>query len=183
MSSAAAAVTAPWGSAWRRPTTMCAVAIASPLAFARFGWTAHACVIAFLVAVLVTLSVIDFERRILPNAIVLPAAVVTLTAQIAIEPGRTAEWLICAVGAAGALLVLALINPAGMGMGDVKLAFLLGATLGGQVIAALLLASLSIWPVAVVLFVRHGRAARGTAIAFGPFLAFGAIVVAFIGGG
>jgi leader peptidase (prepilin peptidase)/N-methyltransferase len=130
--------------------------------------------------VLVTLSVIDCERRILPNAIVLPAAVIVLLAQIAIDPGRTAEWLLCAFAAAGALLVLSLVNPAGMGMGDVKLAFLLGAALGGHVVTALLIASLSIWPVAMVLFVKHGRAARKTTIAFGPFLAFGAIVAALI---
>jgi leader peptidase (prepilin peptidase)/N-methyltransferase len=182
MSTPAASVTANWGSAWRRPGTACAVALVAPLAFVRFGWTAHAFVVAFLLAVLVTLSVIDYERRILPNAIVLPAALIVLAAQIATDPGRTAEWLACAFGAAGALLVLSLVNPAGMGMGDVKLAFLLGAALGGRVVTAVLIASLSIWPVAVILFVKRGRAARGTAIAFGPFLAFGAIVAALIGG-
>jgi leader peptidase (prepilin peptidase)/N-methyltransferase len=181
MTTPAASVTANWGSAWRRPGTACVVAVVAPLAFVRFGWTAHAFVVAFLLAVLVTLSVIDYERRILPNAIVLPAAVVVLAAQIATEPGRTPEWLVAAFGAAGALLVLSLVNPAGMGMGDVKLAFLLGAALGGHVVTALLIGSLCIWPVAVVLFIRHGRAARRTAIAFGPFLGFGAIVAALIG--
>jgi leader peptidase (prepilin peptidase) / N-methyltransferase len=180
MTSPATSVTANWGSAWRRPATACAVALVAPLAFVRFGWTAHAFVVAFLLAVLVALAVIDYERRILPNAIVVPAALMVLVAQIAIDPGRTTEWVACAFGAAGAFLVLSLVNPAGMGMGDVKLAFLLGAALGGHVLTALLIASLSIWPLAVVLFVKHGRAARWTPIAFGPFLAFGAIVAALL---
>jgi leader peptidase (prepilin peptidase)/N-methyltransferase len=181
LSSPALAVTARWGTAWRRPSAGCTAAALAALALVRFDVSAHAFLMAFFVAVLVALSAIDIERRILPNVIVLPAAALVLAAQFAIDPGRGARFVLAAVAAAAILLLLFLINPAGMGMGDVKLAFLLGAGLGGGVIAALMVASLSLWPVAVVLFARHGRAARKSTIAFGPFLAFGAIVVAFIG--
>lgn len=180
MSTAAVAIGPRWGTAWRRPLTWVAAATAAAASFVRFGWTAHGLLIAFFVAVLVTLSAIDLERRILPNVIVLPSAAIVLAGQVAIDPGRAAHFVIAALAAAGVLLFLFLLNPAGMGMGDVKLALLLGAALGGHVLAALLIASLALWPVAVVLFVRQGRAARRTTIAFGPFLAFGAIVVALI---
>lgn len=137
---------------------------------------------AFFLAVLVVLSVIDVQRRILPNAIVGPSAALVLAAHIAAEPGRGPEWILAGCAAASLLFVLFLINPSGMGMGDVKLALLLGAGLGWQVIPALVIGSLSVWPVALYLLARHGAKARKAAIPFGPFLAFGAIVAALLGG-
>jgi leader peptidase (prepilin peptidase)/N-methyltransferase len=72
---------------------------------------------------------------------------------------------------------MALINRRGMGMGDVKLAAVLGAALGINVVSALLVASLAVVPVALMILVRGGRAAGRTAIPFAPFLALGAAVV------
>jgi leader peptidase (prepilin peptidase)/N-methyltransferase len=183
VSTLAAETAARWGTAWRRPLTAAVVVAGSALAVARFGPTAHGALFAFVVAVLVVLSAIDLERRILPNALVLPAAAIVLTAHVALDPARATEWTLAAVAAAGVLFILFLVNPAGMGMGDVKLALLLGAALGSHVMAAMLIASLSVWPIAVVMFARRGRAARKLGIPFGPFLSFGAILVVFLGAG
>jgi leader peptidase (prepilin peptidase) / N-methyltransferase len=172
-----------WGTAWRRPSSMAATALLCAAAFVRFGVTPEGLTMAFFLAVLMTLSVIDVERRILPNAIVLPSAALVLGAQLALYPDRAFEWFLAAGGAAAVLFVLVLVNPAGMGMGDVKLALLLGAGLGGHVISALIIASLSVLPVALCLLARHGPAARKTAIPFGPFLAFGAALVVLVGVG
>ena len=149
--------------------------------FARFGFSGRGLVAAFFVAVLAVVSAFDLEQGIIPNRIVLPAAAVVLAARIALSPGRTVELMVAAAGAAGFLLLAHLVYPAGMGMGDVKLALLLGAALGKLVVLALLLGSFAAGLVGVVLIVREGAAARKKAIAFGPFLALGAVVALFLG--
>ena len=75
----------------------------------------------------------------------------------------------------------ALAYPKGMGMGDVKLALLLGAMLGRSVAVALMIGFLAALVPAAVLLFRHGSKARKIAIPFVPFLAFGAIVALFCG--
>jgi leader peptidase (prepilin peptidase)/N-methyltransferase len=91
------------------------------------------------------------------------------------------EWTLGALGAAGFLLVAALAYPAGMGMGDVKLALLLGAMLGRLVGVGLMLGMFAALVPSAVLFARHGAAARKMGIPFAPFLAFGAVVALFVG--
>ncbi len=137
--------------------------------FVVFGLSGEAVVSAFFCAVLVAITATDITHRIVPNRIVLPAAAVVLIAQTALFPSP--EWTLGAVGAAGFLLVAAIAYPAGMGMGDVKLALLLGAMLG--MFAALVPSA--------VLFARHGAAARKMGIPFAPFLAFGAVLALFVG--
>jgi leader peptidase (prepilin peptidase) / N-methyltransferase len=181
MSTLTVAEGARWGVAWRRPRTAVVAASAAALPFIRFGLSGQAAVMAFTTAVLVTLSVIDVERRILPNAIVLPAALVVLAAQVALHPAHAAEFVVASLGAAALLFVLFLVNPRGMGLGDVKLALLLGAALGRDVVAALVVGPLCVLPVAIVLAARRGRtAAASTPIPFGPFLAAGAIAVGLL---
>jgi leader peptidase (prepilin peptidase)/N-methyltransferase len=177
MTSIALAGSERWGTAWRHPLALFGMAGAAGIAVARLGATPRGFTGAVLLAVLVALSVIDVERRILPNAIVIPAAAVVLAAQIGLRPEHALEWVLAAFGAAALLLVLLLVNRGGMGMGDVKLAFLLGAGLGAQVLTALVIASVAAWPLAIYLVVRNGNAARKIAIPFGPFLAFGALIV------
>ncbi len=149
--------------------------------FVRFDLWGDALVAAFFVAVLAVISGFDLEQGIIPNRIVLPAAAVVLAARIAISPGRTVEWVVAAAGVAGFLLLAHLFYPAGMGMGDVKLALLLGAALGKLVIFALLVGSFAAGLVGVVLIIREGAAARRKAIPFGPFLALGSVVALFLG--
>jgi leader peptidase (prepilin peptidase)/N-methyltransferase len=131
--------------------------------------------------VLVVLAAIDLERRIIPNRIVLPAVVLILAAQIALSPDRALEWTAASLGAALFLLLPLLVYPSGMGMGDVKLALLLGAGLGWAIVPALVAGLFAAFIVALVVLVRGGLAARKTALPFGPFLVFGALFALFLG--
>ena len=144
-----------------------------------FGLTAYAALSAFFVVTLVTLSAADLRYRIVPNRIVLPAAAIVLVAATALQP--SAEWAIAALGASGFLFVAALAYPKGLGMGDVKLALLLGAMLGRSVTVALMIGFLAALVPSLILFLRHGSKARKMAIPLVPFLAFGAIVALFAG--
>ena len=150
--------------------------------FVRFGFDGRALVGAVFASVLVLLTAIDLDRRLIPNAIVLPALAFVLVAQIAFFPDRTLEWVLASLGAALFFFLPLLIYPAGMGMGDVKLAALLGAALGKAVVLALASTLLVVSAAAVVILVREGLGARKKAIAFGPFLAFGGLLALFLGG-
>jgi len=112
----------------------------------------------------------------------LPALAAVLILQIAFYPEHTLEWVLAMLGAALFLFIPMLISPAAMGMGDVKLAALLGAALGKSVGAALFAGLLAGGAYGLVVFAREGLAARRKAIAFGPFLALGGLVVFFLGG-
>jgi leader peptidase (prepilin peptidase) / N-methyltransferase len=149
--------------------------------FLRFGLSGRAFVAAFFVSALVVLSAIDFERRILPDKIVLPSAALVFAAQLALAPDRWLEWTLGALGAALFLFAALLAYPKGMGMGDVKLCLLLGAMLGKLVLVGLMVGMLAALVPAAYLVVRHGAAARRMGIPFGPFLAFGAVVALFWG--
>ena len=131
---------------------------------------------AFVGFVLVRLAAIDIRRRILPDRIVLPATAVTLVAQAALAPGRTPEWLLAALGASAFLLVPALLRPGALGLGDVKLALLLGAALGRGVVTALTLGLLAAGGYAALLLLVQGRGALKSTMPLGPFLALGGIL-------
>jgi leader peptidase (prepilin peptidase)/N-methyltransferase len=144
-----------------------------------FGLTADAAVAALFCVALVAVSATDLEHRIIPNKIVLPAAVIVLVAQTALHPSP--EWALCALGASGFLFVAALAYPAGMGMGDVKLALLMGAMLGRTVGVALMLGMIAALLPGIVLLAKYGQKARKMGIPFGPFLALGSVVALFWG--
>ena len=144
-----------------------------------FGLTVEAAVAALFCAVLVAVSAIDLEHRIIPNRIVLPATVVVLAANTARD--LSPEWALAALAASGFLFAAALAYPGGMGMGDVKLALLMGAALGRTVPVALMAGMLAAMVPSVVLLVRHGSKARKMGIPFGPFLAIGSVVALFWG--
>lgn len=147
--------------------------------FLAFGWSGLSFVAAFFCATLVTVSATDLSHRIVPNVVVLPAAAIVLAAMTVLEP--SAEWAFGAFGAALFLFLAALAYPKGMGMGDVKLALLLGAMLGRTVPVAMMVGMIAALVPSLVLFVRHGKAARKMAIPFAPFLSFGGIVALFFG--
>ncbi|MDX6407666.1 MAG: leader peptidase (prepilin peptidase) / N-methyltransferase [Gaiellaceae bacterium] len=144
-----------------------------------FGLTAKAAIAAFFSAVLVAVSAIDLEHRIIPNRIVLPATVLVLVANTARD--LSPEWALAALAGSGFLFAAAVAYPAGMGMGDVKLALLMGAALGRTVSVALMIGMLSAMVPSLVLLARHGAKARKMGIPFGPFLAIGSIVALFWG--
>ena len=149
----------------------------------RFGTTAETLTATFFVIVLVVLSAIDIERRILPNVILLPATAVLFVAQILLFPQSALEFAVSGLAAALVLLLLIAVYPQGMGMGDVKLALFLGIGLGSAVAFALVVAALSAAVFSLGLLLYHGAAARKMAIPFGPFLALGAIFALFGGSG
>jgi len=130
---------------------------------------------------LVAVTVTDLERRIIPNKILAVSAVIGLTLAAATDPGSLPERLIAAAAAGGLLFVAALAYPRGMGMGDVKLAALMGIYLGSSVAPALLIALASGSLVGMAMIARHGAAARKQAIPFGPFLALGGVVALLVG--
>ena len=145
-----------------------------------FGPTPEAALAAGFCAVLVTLSVIDARHRIVPNRIVVPAAALALVAHTAIDPSL--EWLAWSLAAAGALFLVALAYPKGLGLGDVKLALLLGAALGAAVMVALMIGLFAALAPAAILVSRHGASARKMGVPLVPFLSLGAVTALFFGG-
>jgi leader peptidase (prepilin peptidase) / N-methyltransferase len=164
---------------WVYPAVELATALLVAGCILAFGVTAYAAVAAFFCAVLVVVSATDLAHRIIPNRVVLPGAAIVLVAQALLEPSP--EWALAALGASGFLLLAALAYPAGMGMGDVKLALLMGAMLGRTVPVALMLGMILALVPSVVLLARHGAAARKMGIPFGPFLALGSVIALFWG--
>jgi leader peptidase (prepilin peptidase)/N-methyltransferase len=151
------------------------------LSLARFGTSGHGFVGVVLCPTLVLLTDIDLRHRLLPNVIVLPAAL-AVTAIVAVsDDGSLPGHAFAGFLFAGVLLVAALVYPAGLGMGDVKLALLIGLALGPRTGAAVFVTALASVSVTVVLVVRRGRAALRQAIPFGPLLAVGAVVAYFLG--
>jgi len=130
-----------------------------------------------LVVVLVPVALIDLEHRIIPNRILALAAGAAIVIGLATHPAGVPEQLIAGAAAAGFLLVFVLAYPRGMGMGDVKLAGMLGLFLGRSVAVALLVGVVAGVVVGAAVMARVGVArGRKTALPFGPFLALGGIV-------
>jgi leader peptidase (prepilin peptidase)/N-methyltransferase len=127
-------------------------------------------------------ALIDLEHRVIPNRILAPAAVAAIAIGAATNPSGVPEQLIAGAAAAGFLLVFALAYPRGMGMGDVKLAGVLGLFLGRSVVVAILVGVLAGVIVGGVVMARVGvKQGRKTAVPFGPFLAFGGVVAILAG--
>ena len=141
---------------WRYPAVEAATAVLVVCCALKFGFSWEFVVAAAFCAVLVAVSATDLERRIIPNRIVLPATVLLLAAQTVLHPSLA--WILAGVGAAAFFLIAALAYPGGMGMGDVKLALLLGVVLGRTVPAALLIGMLTALVPSVVLIAKHCKA-------------------------
>ncbi len=131
--------------------------------------------------VLAIVTLTDLEQRIIPNVVLAPAAVAAIALTLLGDPGELPPRLLAAAIGGGVLLLVSLAHPRGMGMGDVKLAFVMGLFLGRAVAPALLIgfAVGAIWGLALI--ARHGSEARKRAVPFGPFLAFGGVVGLFAG--
>lgn len=142
-----------------------------------------------LAATLVAISAIDLEHHIVPNRIVYPVLAVTLPLLVAVSladgtPFALASAAIGGLAGFGALFVIHLIQPQGMGFGDVRLAGLIGIYLGwlslGSVAAGLVLGFVAA-AMAGLGLMAAGKAGRKSKVAFGPFLALGAMVVVYWG--
>jgi leader peptidase (prepilin peptidase)/N-methyltransferase len=135
-----------------------------------------------LVLILVPAALIDLEHRIIPNRLTASGALLALGFGTALDPSGEPGRLIAGAAAGGFLLAAALAYPGGMGMGDVKLAGVMGLFLGAAVAPALLIALISGVLLGAVIIARKGaRAGRKTAVPFGPFLALGGIFAIFLG--
>jgi leader peptidase (prepilin peptidase)/N-methyltransferase len=135
-----------------------------------------------LVLVALPAALIDLEHRIIPNRLLLPAAIAALALGVAFDAHGEVERLIAAAAAGGFFLVAAMAYPRGMGMGDVKFAAVLGLILGRSVAPAVLVALVSGVAVGALIIARKGAAeGRKTAVPFGPFLALGGLVAVFAG--
>ncbi len=132
-------------------------------------------------ACLIALAAIDLDHRILPNKIVYPMGVWGVVATALVDTGHLPAHLIAGAIAFTVLLLVVLAYPAGMGMGDVKLAGVMGLYLGTAVAPAMLMAFLSGSVVGVAIMVREGAAARKKAVPFGVFLALGGIAAVLVG--
>jgi leader peptidase (prepilin peptidase) / N-methyltransferase len=128
------------------------------------------------VTTLVAVTLTDLERRIIPNRILIAAAILGAALAAATDPGSLPERAAAAAGAGGLLFLAALAYPRGMGLGDVKLAATMGLFLGRDVAPAILVALLAGSLVGLAMIAREGTAARKKAIPFGPFLALGGVV-------
>lgn len=132
-------------------------------------------------ALLVIVTLTDLERRVIPNAVLAGGAVVAIAVAALGDPSSLPARAIAAAAAGGFLLLVALLYPRGMGMGDVKLAAVMGLYLGRDVAPALLIGFATGALFGLALIASRGGAARKQAVPFGPFLAVGGIVALWVG--
>lgn len=166
-----------------------ATALACAVLAAATGPRPELAVWLLLAPVAVLLATVDRRVHRLPDRLTLPAAgaAAVLLGTAALLPEHGGSWIAALLGAAtlgGFYLLLFLINPTGMGFGDVKLALSLGAALGWYGWAVLFLGGFA----GFVLGAAYGfglvalrRAGRRTGIPFGPFMIAGALVGLLIG--
>ncbi len=128
------------------------------------------------VATLAAITLTDLELRIIPNKILLVSAIAGVALAAGLDPSSLLERAIATAAAGGLLFAIAFAYPRGMGMGDVKLAAVMGLYLGRSVAPALLIGFAAGSVFGLALIARHGAAARKQAVPFGPFLALGGVV-------
>ena len=142
----------------------------------------HAALGLLLVTALVPITLIDLEHRLIPNRITAAAAVAAVVAILAFDPGFIVEAAVAAAAAGGCFLLVAIISPRGMGMGDVKLVAMLGLYLGRAIAPAIFIALVAGVVIGAAVIARVGMTeGRKTAVPFGPFLALGGLIAFFVG--
>jgi len=135
-----------------------------------------------LVLLLVPVTLIDLDHHLIPNKLTFPGFVVGLALVLLLDPDSIVENLIASAGAGGFLFVAWFLYPRGMGMGDVKLAFVLGIYLGRAVVPAMFVAFLSGALIGAIIIARMGVSeGRKAGIPFGPWLALGGVVGLLVG--
>jgi leader peptidase (prepilin peptidase)/N-methyltransferase len=134
-----------------------------------------------LCSVLVAITLTDLKRRIIPNAIVGAGALAGVAIVLGFDLGDLGERAVAVAAAGGAMTLIALAYPRGMGMGDAKLVAMMGVYLGRSIAPALLVGFASGAVVGAILIARQGSEARKRAVPFGPFLALGGVVGLWFG--
>jgi prepilin signal peptidase PulO-like enzyme (type II secretory pathway) len=134
-----------------------------------------------LCAVLVGVTAVDLRYRIIPNRVVLPAAVVGYGVSVAFAPGRWLELIVAALVAGAIMLLASIVSRGGLGMGDVKLSLMLGAFLGRGVGVALIGGLLAACVPSIAIMFVHGKGGRRMTLALGPYLALGGVIALLFG--
>jgi len=144
--------------------------------FADFGLVG-----AVLCPALVLLGAIDFKHHLLPNDIVLPAALLIGLIVAVSDPGDFLAHLAAGTALGLFFFAFALIFAGSLGLGDAKVGFLLGLALGSRTLTAVMVALIGLLLAALWILATQGLSARKKAIPFGPFLALGGILAFFFG--
>lgn len=164
----------------RYPAVEALTALLFGAAAYEFGLSFRFVAALILIGALIALAGTDLEHRLLPNAIVGPAALAGLAFSVLAEPTRWWVYLVSAVAIAGGLFVIAMIFRGGMGMGDVKMGGMLGAILGPYAALAVF-AGAFVGALTGGILMAAGKMERRTALPFGVFMAVGGIITLFFG--
>ncbi len=167
---------------WRYPAVEAVSALLCALCVVRFGADSDVWLPLVFVLLLIPITLIDLEFTIIPNSLTLIGAVAAIALTAAFDSGHLVAHLIAGAAAGGFFLIAAIVYPAGMGMGDVKLAGVMGLVLGRAVVPAIFAALLLGTIVGTGVMARYGvREGRKKGIPFGPWLAAGSLVGLFAG--
>jgi leader peptidase (prepilin peptidase)/N-methyltransferase len=153
--------------------TTVAAALAA-VTIARLGLSADAVAWAAVQCLLVGLAFFDLATRRIPNVVTVPAALAAVVLRILFERSALPEILIAGFASLLFFLLFAL-RTSGLGMGDVKLAGLLGLLLGESVLYGLLIGTI-VGGVVSLALVARSRAWLRRSIAYGPYLCLGGAV-------
>jgi leader peptidase (prepilin peptidase)/N-methyltransferase len=169
---------------WHYPAIEAVSGLLCALCVLKFGADSDVWLPLVFVLLLIPITLIDLEFTIIPNSLTLIGAVAAIALTAAFDSGHLVAHLIAGVAAGGFFLIAAIVYPAGMGMGDVKLAGVMGLMLGRAVVPAIFAALLLGTIVGAGVMARHGvREGRKKGIPFGPWLAAGSLVGLFFGDG
>ena len=131
---------------------------------------------ASLVVLLGIVTVSDLRTRLIPDEPLIAAVAGALALCALAWPSELGLRLLAGLGAGGFLFAAALLRPGGMGLGDVKLAGVLGLYLGRDMVVALIVAFAAGAITGLGLLALHGWAGRTRTLPFAPFLSLGALV-------
>jgi leader peptidase (prepilin peptidase) / N-methyltransferase len=166
----------------RHPIVEAATGLLCAACVLRFGADSDVWLPLVFVLLLVPITLIDLDHHIIPNVLTAIGAVAALVLVAAFRSGDVAEHVVAGVAAGGFFLLAALVYPAGMGMGDVKLAGVMGLFLGREVVPAIFVALIAGTVIGAFVIARFGaKEGRKKGIPFGPWLALGSLVGLFAG--
>lgn len=167
---------------WRYPAFEFLTAVLYAACGLQFGWTIQLLPALLLVTTLVIVTNSDLDLRVIPNQVLFVSLLCGLIAQALAHPDLWLTWTLATVISFVVFFAIALAYPRGMGMGDVKLAGVMGLYLGRAVGPSLLLAFLVGTIVGIGVMASKGVAeGRKTALPFAPFMAIGGIFGLFFG--
>jgi leader peptidase (prepilin peptidase)/N-methyltransferase len=170
------------GISWRYPAVEAATGILCACVVLKFGADSDVWLPLVFVLLLVPITLIDLDHHIIPNVLTLIGAVAAIVLTALLQSDQLVENLIAGVAAGGFFLVAAIVYPAGMGMGDVKLAGVMGLVLGRAVVPAIFAALVFGTIIGMAIIARYGaKEGRKKGIPFGPWLAAGSLVGLFWG--